>query len=132
MKLLTYGALKCSVTQYRFLRFLGGICDYSDKYKSHGRIACSLLKPKPVVLYNSVTGKPFRTTQERKAYYLAKPAPKTIHAETGVVQNVTGVTHMFSEYPPAVEELQSRPTEIVLKTEGIPQETTQRKRGKSK
>lgn len=87
---------------------------------------------KPVVIYNSVTGKPFKITQERKAYYLAKPAPKMIHAETGVVQNVTGVTHMFSEHPPAVEELQSRPTEIVLKTEGIRKKRRRGKRGKSK
>lgn len=87
---------------------------------------------KPVVLYNSVTGKPFRTTQERKAYYLAKPAPNMIHAETGVVQNVTGVTHMFSEYPPAVEELQSRPTETVLKTEGVRKKRRRGKRGKRK
>jgi len=87
---------------------------------------------KPVVLYNSVTGKPFRTTQERKAYYLAKPAPKMIHAETGVVQNVTGVTHMFSEHPLAVEELQSRPTETVLKTEGVRKKRRRGKRGKRK
>ncbi len=87
---------------------------------------------KPVLLYNSVTGKPFKTTQERKAYYLAKPAPKMIHAATGVVQKVTGVTHMFSEHPPAVEELQSRPTEIVLKTEGIHKKRRRGKRGKSK
>ena len=45
----------------------------------------------PVVLYNSVTGIPFKTTQERKAYYLAKPAAKTIHQETGVAEKVTGV-----------------------------------------
>ena len=86
----------------------------------------------PVVLYNSVTGKPFKTTQERKAYYLAKPAPKTIHAETGIAKKLTGVTHMFSEHPPAVEELQSRPTEIVLKTEGIHKKRRRGKRGKSK
>jgi len=86
----------------------------------------------PVVLYNSVNGKQFRTTQERKAYYLAKPAPKMINAGTGVVQDLTGVTHMFSEYPPAVEELQSRPTETVLKIEGVRKKRRRGKRGKRK
>jgi hypothetical protein len=55
-----------------------------------------------------------------------------IHQETGVAKNLTGVTHMFSEHPPAVEELQSRPTEIVLKTEGIHKKRRRGKRGKSK
>jgi len=86
----------------------------------------------PVVLYNSVTGKPFKTTQERKAYYLAKPAPKMIHAETGVVQQVTGVTHMFSEHPPAVEEVQSRPTENLLKIAEHRKKRRRGKRGRSK
>ena len=86
----------------------------------------------PVVLYNSVTGKPFRTTQERKAYYLAKPAPKQIDSETGKVQKLMGVTHMFSEYPPAVEEVQSRPTANLLKTEGLRKKRRRGKRGKRK
>jgi len=90
------------------------------------------LEAQPVILYNTVTGKPFKTTQERKAYYLAKPAPRMIHPETGAVRNATGVTHMFSEHPPAVEEVQSRPTENLLKTAEHRKKRRRGKRGRSK
>jgi hypothetical protein len=55
-----------------------------------------------------------------------------IHPETGVVQQVTGVTHMFSEHPPAVEEVQSRPTENLLKTAEHRKKRRRGKRGRSK